>query len=161
MCAWEVGARPVISASSSVDSQASGYFAVLMYFASPGFRSCAALAVQYGMSDVFDNVLVTLCKFSSLLPTVTSSGKVVIPGGTHRSSESLLALAGKVTQHSSLSSLIHTFSTSRVKRILKVKVAFWMFSLKIKVTFWMFIECRELKGSASVCDCFCNGWEIH
>ena len=31
-----------------------------------GFRKCAMIAAYYGMSDVFDNLIISLCKFSSL-----------------------------------------------------------------------------------------------
>lgn len=32
-----------------------------------GYRKCAAVAAHYGMSDVFDNLIINLCKFSTLL----------------------------------------------------------------------------------------------
>ncbi|TKR64527.1 hypothetical protein L596_025041 [Steinernema carpocapsae] len=32
-----------------------------------GFRKCAAIAAHYGMSDVFDNLVICLCKFSTLM----------------------------------------------------------------------------------------------
>ncbi|CAG0916827.1 unnamed protein product [Notodromas monacha] len=32
-----------------------------------GFRKCAMIAGHYGMSDVFDNLTITLCKFTTLL----------------------------------------------------------------------------------------------
>lgn len=31
-----------------------------------GFRKCAAIAAHYGMSDVFDNLIINLCKFSTI-----------------------------------------------------------------------------------------------
>ncbi|VDI44231.1 golgi-specific brefeldin A-resistance guanine nucleotide exchange factor 1 [Mytilus galloprovincialis] len=32
-----------------------------------GFRKCAMIAAYYGMSDVFDNLVISLCKFTTLL----------------------------------------------------------------------------------------------
>ena len=32
-----------------------------------GFRKCARIAAYYSMSDVFDNLVISLCKFTSLL----------------------------------------------------------------------------------------------
>uniref|UniRef100_A0A914VU46 SEC7 domain-containing protein n=2 Tax=Plectus sambesii TaxID=2011161 RepID=A0A914VU46_9BILA len=32
-----------------------------------GYRKCAAIAAHYGMSDVFDNLIISLCKFSTLM----------------------------------------------------------------------------------------------
>ncbi|XP_035213232.1 Golgi-specific brefeldin A-resistance guanine nucleotide exchange factor 1-like isoform X2 [Stegodyphus dumicola] len=34
-----------------------------------GFRKCAMIAAHYGMSDVFDNLIISLCKFSTLTNT--------------------------------------------------------------------------------------------
>ena len=35
-----------------------------------GFRKCALIAAHYGMSDVFDNLVISLCKFTTLLSNV-------------------------------------------------------------------------------------------
>lgn len=32
-----------------------------------GFRKCAQIAAHYMMSDVFDNIVISLCKFTNLL----------------------------------------------------------------------------------------------
>ncbi|VDM34037.1 unnamed protein product [Toxocara canis] len=32
-----------------------------------GYRKCASIAAHYGMSDVFDNLIIHLCKFSTLM----------------------------------------------------------------------------------------------
>lgn len=32
-----------------------------------GYRKCASIAAYYGMSDVFDNLIIHLCKFSTLM----------------------------------------------------------------------------------------------
>ncbi|VBB28394.1 unnamed protein product [Acanthocheilonema viteae] len=34
-----------------------------------GYRKCASIAAHYGMSDVFDNLIIHLCKFSTLMST--------------------------------------------------------------------------------------------
>ncbi|CEF66676.1 Golgi-specific brefeldin A-resistance guanine nucleotide exchange factor 1 [Strongyloides ratti] len=38
-----------------------------------GYRKCASIAAHYGMSDVFDNLIIHLCKFSTLLSPSTDS----------------------------------------------------------------------------------------
>ncbi|MFH4973909.1 hypothetical protein AB6A40_000618 [Gnathostoma spinigerum] len=38
-----------------------------------GYRKCASIAAHYGMSDVFDNLIIHLCKFSTLM-TSTEGG---------------------------------------------------------------------------------------
>ncbi|CAG5122355.1 unnamed protein product, partial [Candidula unifasciata] len=35
-----------------------------------GFRKCAMISAYYGMSDVFDNLVISLCKFTTLLSAV-------------------------------------------------------------------------------------------
>ncbi|XP_059156775.1 Golgi-specific brefeldin A-resistance guanine nucleotide exchange factor 1-like [Physella acuta] len=37
-----------------------------------GFRKCAMISAHYGMSDVFDNLVISLCKFTTLLSAVES-----------------------------------------------------------------------------------------
>ena len=37
-----------------------------------GFVSCVRIAYYYQMSDVFDNIVVTLCRLSTLLPNSSS-----------------------------------------------------------------------------------------
>ncbi|KAM3724305.1 Golgi-specific brefeldin A-resistance guanine nucleotide exchange factor [Dirofilaria immitis] len=34
-----------------------------------GYRKCASIAAHYGMTDVFDNLIIHLCKFSTLMST--------------------------------------------------------------------------------------------
>lgn len=34
-----------------------------------GYKKCAMIAAHYGMSDVFDNLIISLCKFSTLMNT--------------------------------------------------------------------------------------------
>lgn len=38
-----------------------------------GFKKCATISAHYGMSDVFDNLVISLCKFTTLL-TASASG---------------------------------------------------------------------------------------
>ncbi|XP_068423605.1 Golgi-specific brefeldin A-resistance guanine nucleotide exchange factor 1 isoform X3 [Clinocottus analis] len=53
---------------------------VILQKAITGFRKCAMIAAHYGFSDVFDNLIISLCKFTTLssesvenLPTVFGS----------------------------------------------------------------------------------------
>ena len=55
----------------------SGAHPSIIQLALSGFYSCGRIAVYYRMNDVFDNIIVTLCRFSSLLPS-HSSGSLVI-----------------------------------------------------------------------------------
>ena len=34
-----------------------------------GFHKCASVSAHYGLSDVFDNLIISLCKFTGLLST--------------------------------------------------------------------------------------------
>ncbi|VDL76122.1 unnamed protein product [Nippostrongylus brasiliensis] len=45
---------------------------VILQKALNGFRKCASIAAHYGMKDVFDNLIIHLCKFSTL--TANSEG---------------------------------------------------------------------------------------
>lgn len=40
---------------------------VIVQKATSGFRKCAMIAAHYAMSDVFDNLVISLCKFTTLL----------------------------------------------------------------------------------------------
>ena len=42
-------------------------------FLSCFFRKCAMISAHYGMSDVFDNLVISLCKFTTLLSAVEVS----------------------------------------------------------------------------------------
>lgn len=45
-----------------------------------GFRKCAMISAHYGMSDVFDNLVISLCKFTTLLSSESSEHFVVTFG---------------------------------------------------------------------------------
>lgn len=36
-------------------------------------RKCAMISAHYGMSDVFDNLVISLCKFTTLLTSIDVS----------------------------------------------------------------------------------------
>ncbi|VDN33053.1 unnamed protein product [Gongylonema pulchrum] len=42
---------------------------IILQRALNGYRKCASIAAHYGMSDVFDNLVIHLCKFSTLMST--------------------------------------------------------------------------------------------
>lgn len=39
----------------------------IIHKAISGFRKCAMVSAHYGISDVFDNLVISLCKFTTLL----------------------------------------------------------------------------------------------
>ncbi|XP_052766160.1 Golgi-specific brefeldin A-resistance guanine nucleotide exchange factor 1-like isoform X2 [Mya arenaria] len=46
-----------------------------------GFRKCAMISAHYGMSDVFDNLVISLCKFTTLLSTAEAPENIPISFG--------------------------------------------------------------------------------
>ncbi|VDN06562.1 unnamed protein product [Thelazia callipaeda] len=50
-----------------------------------GYRKCASIAAHYGMSDVFDNLIIHLCKFSTLMSTSESNSEQNLQIQQHRS----------------------------------------------------------------------------
>ncbi|KAI1710082.1 sec7 domain-containing protein [Ditylenchus destructor] len=42
-----------------------------------GYRKCAAIAAYYGMTNVFDNLIIHLCKFSTLMTSNEDSGNQI------------------------------------------------------------------------------------
>lgn len=48
-----------------------------------GFRKCAMIAAYYGMSDVFDNLVISLCKFSSLTNTLENPKTLPLSFGSN------------------------------------------------------------------------------
>ncbi|XP_057309577.1 Golgi-specific brefeldin A-resistance guanine nucleotide exchange factor 1-like [Hydractinia symbiolongicarpus] len=64
-----------------------------------GFRKCATISAHYNLSEVFDNLLISLCKFTSLLVTGQPSDNLpVIFGGNIKSqlsARTVFALAHK------------------------------------------------------------------
>ncbi|XP_055952129.1 Golgi-specific brefeldin A-resistance guanine nucleotide exchange factor 1-like isoform X1 [Argiope bruennichi] len=48
-----------------------------------GFKKCAMIAAHYGMSDVFDNLIISLCKFSTLTNTVETPKTLPISFGNN------------------------------------------------------------------------------
>ncbi|XP_067141452.1 Golgi-specific brefeldin A-resistance guanine nucleotide exchange factor 1 [Centruroides vittatus] len=53
-----------------------------------GFRKCAMISAHYGMSDVFDNLVISLCKFTTLLSSESSEHFSIVFGSN---SKALLA----------------------------------------------------------------------
>lgn len=48
-----------------------------------GFRKCALISAHYEMSDVFDNLVISLCKFTTLLSSSESSESLAISFGNN------------------------------------------------------------------------------
>ncbi|XP_061196225.1 Golgi-specific brefeldin A-resistance guanine nucleotide exchange factor 1-like isoform X2 [Saccostrea echinata] len=48
-----------------------------------GFRKCAMISAHYGMSDVFDNLVISLCKFTTLLSSVESPEHIPVMFGSN------------------------------------------------------------------------------
>lgn len=52
-----------------------------------GFKICASIAARYGMSDVFDNLIVSLCKFTTLNASGDSPEQVAISFGSNKKAQ--------------------------------------------------------------------------
>ncbi|CAL1527993.1 unnamed protein product [Lymnaea stagnalis] len=61
---------PTVAALSFVFDKSSDE--AIVQKAASGFRKCAMISAFYGMSDVFDNLVISLCKFTTLLSAVES-----------------------------------------------------------------------------------------
>ncbi|XP_013395195.1 Golgi-specific brefeldin A-resistance guanine nucleotide exchange factor 1 isoform X4 [Lingula anatina] len=48
-----------------------------------GFRKCAMISAYYGISDVFDNLVISLCKFTSLLSTSETAEHIPVTFGNN------------------------------------------------------------------------------
>ncbi|XP_056018280.1 Golgi-specific brefeldin A-resistance guanine nucleotide exchange factor 1-like isoform X3 [Ostrea edulis] len=48
-----------------------------------GFRKCAMISAHYGMSDVFDNLVISLCKFTTLLSSAESPENLPVMFGSN------------------------------------------------------------------------------
>lgn len=48
-----------------------------------GFRKCAMISAHYGMSDVFDNLVISLCKFTTLLSSAEAPENIPIAFGSN------------------------------------------------------------------------------
>ncbi|KAK0051833.1 Golgi-specific brefeldin A-resistance guanine nucleotide exchange factor 1 [Biomphalaria pfeifferi] len=48
-----------------------------------GFRKCAMISAHFGMSDVFDNLVISLCKFTTLLSAVESPDTIPVSFGNN------------------------------------------------------------------------------
>ncbi|XP_053393405.1 Golgi-specific brefeldin A-resistance guanine nucleotide exchange factor 1-like isoform X2 [Mercenaria mercenaria] len=52
-----------------------------------GFRKCAMISAHYGMSDVFDNLVISLCKFTTLLSSVEAPENIPILFGMNKKAQ--------------------------------------------------------------------------
>ncbi|XP_060605825.1 Golgi-specific brefeldin A-resistance guanine nucleotide exchange factor 1-like isoform X2 [Ruditapes philippinarum] len=52
-----------------------------------GFRKCAMISAHYGMSDVFDNLVISLCKFTTLLSSVEAPETIPISFGMNKKAQ--------------------------------------------------------------------------
>lgn len=52
-----------------------------------GFRKCAQIAAHYMMSDVFDNIVISLCKFTNLLNPSESADQIAINFGMNNKAQ--------------------------------------------------------------------------
>ncbi|GAB1600980.1 Golgi-specific brefeldin A-resistance guanine nucleotide exchange factor 1-like [Argonauta hians] len=48
-----------------------------------GFRKCAMISAHYGMSDVFDNLVISLCKFTTLLSSADAPENISVSFGAN------------------------------------------------------------------------------
>lgn len=56
---------------------------VIIQKAISGFRKCAMISAHYGMSDVFDNLVISLCKFTTLLTSADTVENIPILFGNN------------------------------------------------------------------------------
>lgn len=69
------------------------YADLLHYFLFSSFpRKCAMISAHYGLSDVFDNLIISLCKFTAL------SSEVSLKGGERSMVFSVSELSSSVKQ---------------------------------------------------------------
>lgn len=78
---------PAVAALSFILDKASPESLVLNK-AIAGYRKCASIAAHYAMSDVFDNLIISLCKFTTL---TNSEGPESIPAALGTSQKAQLA----------------------------------------------------------------------
>ncbi|CAM1293367.1 GBF1 (predicted) [Pycnogonum litorale] len=71
---------PTVAALSFVFDKSS-HDASITQRAISGFRKCAMISAHYGMSDVFDNLIISLLKFTTLLNTAELSDNVSVTFG--------------------------------------------------------------------------------
>jgi brefeldin A-resistance guanine nucleotide exchange factor 1 len=76
------------------------YNSELLAKTAEGFRLVAEIAAQFGMSDVFDNLIVTLCKHSHVLASRSRSARVnpVVAFGASEKAQTAAALAFSFTR---------------------------------------------------------------
>ncbi|XP_069123729.1 Golgi-specific brefeldin A-resistance guanine nucleotide exchange factor 1-like isoform X1 [Argopecten irradians] len=65
-----------------------------------GFRKCAMISAHYGMSDVFDNLVISLCKFTTLLSTAESPENLpIVFGGNLKAQLAARTVFGLAHRH--------------------------------------------------------------
>ncbi|OWF51783.1 Golgi-specific brefeldin A-resistance guanine nucleotide exchange factor 1 [Mizuhopecten yessoensis] len=65
-----------------------------------GFRKCAMISAHYGMSDVFDNLVISLCKFTTLLSSVESPENLpIVFGGNLKAQLAARTVFGLAHRH--------------------------------------------------------------
>ncbi|XP_068227921.1 Golgi-specific brefeldin A-resistance guanine nucleotide exchange factor 1 [Palaemon carinicauda] len=52
-----------------------------------GFKKCAVIAARYGMSEMFDNLVVSLCKFTTLTSSTGAAEHVTIAFGANKKAQ--------------------------------------------------------------------------
>ncbi|KAK2190131.1 hypothetical protein NP493_86g03025 [Ridgeia piscesae] len=72
---------PTVAALSFVFDKSSDEAIILK--AVSGFRKCATISAHYGMSDVFDNLVISLCKFTTLLSSAESADMIPVQFGNN------------------------------------------------------------------------------
>ena len=58
-----------------------------------GFKKCALVAATYGLSDVFDNLVISLCKFTTLMSSSSHAVAATASSGSSAESAEGLGLA--------------------------------------------------------------------
>uniref|UniRef100_T1IU23 SEC7 domain-containing protein n=1 Tax=Strigamia maritima TaxID=126957 RepID=T1IU23_STRMM len=72
---------PTVAALSFVFDKSSDE--TIIHRSISGFRKCAMISAHYGMSDVFDNLVISLCKFTTLLSSVETPENLPVSFGSN------------------------------------------------------------------------------
>ncbi|ODN01253.1 Golgi-specific brefeldin A-resistance guanine nucleotide exchange factor 1 [Orchesella cincta] len=86
-----------------------------------GFKKCATISAHYGMSDVFDNLVISLCKFTTLLSGNCELGSSMKAQSACRSVFQLVHRHGGILRegwHNFIDCLIALFKSQSLPKIL-------------------------------------------
>uniref|UniRef100_A0A1I8JDI8 SEC7 domain-containing protein n=1 Tax=Macrostomum lignano TaxID=282301 RepID=A0A1I8JDI8_9PLAT len=90
---------PTVAALSHVFDKTADE-AIVVPKAISGFRKCAMISAHYGLTDVFDNIIISLCKFTGLLSSVESPDNIAVQfGGNIKAQLAAKTVCGLTHRH--------------------------------------------------------------